>query len=277
MPWPAHLYDDQVNPQVTDDAHPDGITTIGYYAFFTPPGHYYLQVEGIPGYQEWRSPVVEVITQIVHVNVPYTPWVSDTDVYSVTVMPAPIKVGDGTLWAGVQIDPAVITVPVGSTVEWTSALSETNTIDDLITWSENPIFQVLSERGPLQDTRGFDSGYLEPGRVYRRAFAYPGVYTIHCVRAQRAGDRDLTSGPRSTCRWCSETEPFTASHPILARSSSTMAAPGLFYARLQLRSRATPTKNNLRRQVLHLLPANSFAGATPLLRLVFCAKIIPHS
>jgi plastocyanin len=177
VPWPAHLYEDQVNPQVTDDVYPDGITITGYYAFFTPPGHYYLQVEGIPGYQAWRSPVVEVITQIVHVNVPYTPWVSDTEVYSVSVMPAPVEVGDGTLWAGVLLDPAVITVPVGSVVEWTSTLSETNTVDDLIRWSENPIFQVLSERDPLQDTRGFDSGYLEPGRVYRRAFAYPGVYT----------------------------------------------------------------------------------------------------
>ncbi len=177
VPWPAHLYEDQVNPQVTDDTYPDGITTTGYYAFFTPPGHYYIQVEGIDGYQAWRSPVVEVITQIVHVNVPYTPWVEDVDVYSVTVMPAPMEVGGGTLWVGVHLDPAVITVPVGSVVEWTSALSETNTIDDLIRWSENPIFQVLSERDALQDTRGFDSGYLEPGRVYRRAFAYPGVYT----------------------------------------------------------------------------------------------------
>jgi uncharacterized repeat protein (TIGR01451 family) len=178
VPWPAHLYEDQVNPQVTDGTYPDGITTTGYYAFFTPPGHYYIQVEGIEGYQAWRSPVVEVITQIVHVNVPYTPWISDTDIVSsVVVMPASAKVGGGTLWAGVQLDPAVITVPVGSAVEWTSALSETNTVDDLIRWSENPIFQVLSERDPLQDTRGFDSGYLEPGRVYWRAFASPGVYT----------------------------------------------------------------------------------------------------
>jgi uncharacterized repeat protein (TIGR01451 family) len=175
VPWPAHLYEDQVNPQVTDDVYPDGITTTGYYAFFTPPGLYYLQVEGIPGYQEWRSPVVEVITQIVHVNVPYTPWISDTEVYSVSVLPA--QLGPGTLWNGVLLGPAVITMPVGSAIEWTSALSDTNTVDDLIRWSETPIFQVLSERDPLLDTTGFDSGYLEPGRAYRRAFARPGVYT----------------------------------------------------------------------------------------------------
>jgi len=73
VPWPAHLYNNQVNPQVTGAE--------GYFAFFTPPGFYYLQVEGIPAtgsgqmpaYQSWRSPVVQVISEIVHVNVSYTP------------------------------------------------------------------------------------------------------------------------------------------------------------------------------------------------------------
>lgn len=76
VPWPAHLYNNQVNPQVTGED--------GYFAFFTPPGHYYLQVEGKPGYQPWRSPVIEVTTQIVHVNVPYTPWPTG-DVSQVTL------------------------------------------------------------------------------------------------------------------------------------------------------------------------------------------------
>ena len=162
VPWPAHLYEDQVNPQVTDDTYDDGITTTGYYAFFTPPGHYYLDVQEIEGYQEWRSPVVEVITEIVHVNVPYTPW-PDGDVYTVTIT------ADGP-------DPAVIAVPVGSAVEWVSALRPTDTITDLITWTENPILRPLSDLDPLEDTRGFDAGYLEPGRVYRREFARSGVY-----------------------------------------------------------------------------------------------------
>jgi hypothetical protein len=170
VPWPAHLYD-QVNPQVTDDDYPDGITTTGYFAFFTPPGHYYLQVEGVPSagsgqapvYQEWRSPVVEVITQIVHVNVPYTPWAEGV---AATV----------DLTAGGP-DPAVVTVPVGSAVEWTAALGVGDTLTDLVTWSENPILRLESALDPLSDTRGFDAGYLEPGRIYRRAFAYAGVYT----------------------------------------------------------------------------------------------------
>ena len=41
IPWPAHIYG-QTNPQVTDNLYPDGITTTGYYAFYTPPGLYYL-------------------------------------------------------------------------------------------------------------------------------------------------------------------------------------------------------------------------------------------
>jgi len=162
IPWPAHLYD-QVNPQVTDNVYSDGITTTGYFAFYTPPGFYYLEVEGIPGYQKWRSPVIEVITQVVHMNVPYTPW-PDTAAVTVTLTP------DGP-------DPAVVTVTAGSAVQWVSALRATDTITDLVRWSENPILNPRSTLDPLKDTRGFDAGYLEPGRVYRRQFDWPGEYT----------------------------------------------------------------------------------------------------
>ncbi len=148
---------------MTDDTYPDGITTTGYYAFFTPPGLYYLDVEGIDGYQHWRSPVVEVITQIVHVNVPYTPW-PDSAAVSATLT------AEG-------ISSPVITIPMGSAVEWISALTAGDTITDLMQWSENPILHPLSALDPLRDTRGFDAGYLEPGRVYRRQFNTPGVYT----------------------------------------------------------------------------------------------------
>jgi len=161
VPWPAHLYG-QVNPQVTDATYPDGITTTGYYAFFTPPGHYYLQVEGIEGYQAWRSPVVEVITQIVHVNVPYTPW-ADEVAEIVTLTP------DGP-------DPETVTIAVGETVAWQATLRATDTITDLIAWSENPLLRPLSALNPLEDTKGFDGGFLEPGRTYRRTFAWPGSY-----------------------------------------------------------------------------------------------------
>jgi uncharacterized repeat protein (TIGR01451 family) len=162
VPWPAHLYEDQVNPQVTDDVYPDNITTTGYYAFFTPPGFYYIDVEGIDGYQHWRSPVVQVITEIVHVNVPYTPW--------------PDQVAISVTLTAQGISSPVIAIPVGSAVEWVSMLTATDTITDLIAWSENPILHPKSDLDPLENVQGFDAGYLEPGRVYRRTFAWPGTY-----------------------------------------------------------------------------------------------------
>jgi plastocyanin len=162
IPWPAHVYS-QTNPQVTDASYPDGITTTGYYAFFTPPGHYYIQVDGVHGYQPWRSPVVEVITQIVHVNVPYTPLPPEA-VRTVTLTP------DGP-------DPSVVTVSVGSAVEWRSELRATDTVSDLITWFENPVLHLESDLDVLLDTDGWDAGYLEPGRTYRRKFIGAGTYT----------------------------------------------------------------------------------------------------
>ncbi|HEX7596729.1 MAG TPA: hypothetical protein VF518_00850, partial [Polyangia bacterium] len=78
VPWPAELYDNQVNPQVTG--------ADGYFAFFTPPGKYYLQATGANGYRSWRSPLIEVIAQAVHANVPLTPWASSR-VSSVTLSP----------------------------------------------------------------------------------------------------------------------------------------------------------------------------------------------
>ncbi|MGC9358089.1 MAG: hypothetical protein ACP5GX_09485, partial [Anaerolineae bacterium] len=169
IPWPAHVYS-QTNPQVTDDVYPDGITTTGYYAFFTPPGHYYIQVEGVPstdsgqapGYQAWRSPVVEVITEIVHVNVPYTPW--------------PVEITEAITLTPDGPDPAAVTVPVGSAVAWSSQLRATDTISDLITWFENPVLHLKSDLDVLLDTDGWDAGYLEPGRIYRRRFPRPGTY-----------------------------------------------------------------------------------------------------
>lgn len=154
VPWPAQLYNDQQNPQVTG---PDG-----YFAFFTPPGLYYLQVDGANGYQSWRSPIVQVITQVVHVNVPLTPW-ANNNIAQVTLT------ADGPM-------PQVITVPVGSTIEWLSDLNSTASLEELPSWFENPMLRPLSSRDPLSDTLGFDGGMLTPSQVYRRQFTAPGTY-----------------------------------------------------------------------------------------------------
>ncbi len=153
--WPAHLYQNQVNPQVT--------RADGYFAFFTPPGSYYLQVEGGPGYQSWRSPVIQVVNEIVHVNVPLTPETGG-DVVQVTLNPT-------------GPNPATLNVPVGGVVEWrapwdTMALPETQ-----LALVEDPRLRLLSALDPLTYTLGFDGGMLAPGQVYRRQFSAPGRYT----------------------------------------------------------------------------------------------------
>jgi hypothetical protein len=155
VPWPAHLYNDQVNPQVTGQD--------GYFAFFTPPGFYYLQVEGIPGYQSWRSPVIQVITEIVHVNVPYSPW-PEGAVARLSLAPG----GPGQ---------AMIQVDAGGSVEWVSTLPADTSIDDLARYRENPVLRLRSDLDPLADVLGWDGGVLAPGSVYRRQFTRAGTYT----------------------------------------------------------------------------------------------------
>jgi plastocyanin len=156
IPWPAHLYNDQINPQVTGDD--------GYFAFFTPPGSYYLQVDGLSGYQSWRSPIIEVITQVVHVNVPYTPWADPVgQIVNLSYTDGP--------------DRAVITIPVGSSVEWVSTLDATASVDDFTSFITNPILHLLSDLNPLASVLGWDGGMLTPGQTYRRQFATPGAYS----------------------------------------------------------------------------------------------------
>jgi plastocyanin len=154
VPWPAHLYEDQQNPQVTGED--------GYFAFFTPPGQYYLQIDGKEGYQSWRSPMIEVINAIVHVNVPLTPLSDDSIQILLTAN------GPST---------SLIRILSGQTVVWNADMDIDIPIEQLRIWTENPILHVLSTLDPLADVLGFDSGMLTPGQSYRRQFTQPGVYT----------------------------------------------------------------------------------------------------
>jgi hypothetical protein len=66
--WPAAYYNDQVNPQITAND--------GYYAFFVPPGLYRIRANAA-GFLEHLSPVLAVVSEVVHYNVPLQPgeWV----------------------------------------------------------------------------------------------------------------------------------------------------------------------------------------------------------
>jgi plastocyanin len=154
VPWPAYLYEGQQNPQITGED--------GYFAFFTPPGQYYLQIDGKEGYQSWRSPVIEVINEIVHVNVPLTPLSDDNIQITLTT--------DGPSLSVIRIQP-------GQTVAWKADINIDIPLEQLRMWTENPISHVLSTLDPLADVLGFDSGLLTPGQSYSRQFNQPGVYT----------------------------------------------------------------------------------------------------
>ncbi len=152
--WPAQLYDNQVNPQVTGED--------GYFAFYTPPGKYYLQVNGIDGYQSWRSGVIEVTNQLVHVNVPLSPD---------KVMDQQILL---TAYGPVQ---PVVRIKPGQAVEWRYLVDESSGADQFMMEMENPMSRLMSSLDPLADVLGFDSGMLIPDQTYRRQFNELGTYT----------------------------------------------------------------------------------------------------
>jgi hypothetical protein len=153
--WPADRYG-QLNPRVTESG--------GYFAFFTPPGKYYLQVDPGNGFQSWRSPSVTVVNTIVHVNVPLTPVPSGSG--------TPVTLSsDGP-------GPLVTTIPLGSSVEWLSTLNEGATAAELRTSNDDPVLQPRTSNplDPLTSPLGFDGGMLKPGQAYRRQRSTLGEY-----------------------------------------------------------------------------------------------------
>jgi plastocyanin len=56
--------------------------------------------------------------------------------------------------------PALITVGVGETVEWTNTGDVDHTVDS--------------------DSEIFESGHIHPGRTYRYTFDEPGIFPYHC-------------------------------------------------------------------------------------------------
>jgi hypothetical protein len=150
--WPAHLYE-QVNPQVTGND--------GYYAFYTPPGKYYVRVTGADGFQSWRSPLITVKNELVHLNVPLTPISSqNVQVVNLTVTGP---------------DRPVVHVKPGDTVEWSAEMIPNISPESRRLYTENPVLRLLSALDPLSDTLGFDSGMIAPGQSYRRRFDEKGV------------------------------------------------------------------------------------------------------
>ncbi|MCA9869294.1 MAG: hypothetical protein KC487_02755, partial [Anaerolineae bacterium] len=112
-------------------------------------GQYYLQVDGKPGYQPWRSPVITVVNEIVHVNVPYTPWTEPPAIETVTEI----------LLTAAGPQPASVTVPAGTTVQWRADVDGLSPAD-LATQTDDPVLQPLSVLNPISTTLGWDGGML---------------------------------------------------------------------------------------------------------------------
>lgn len=155
VPWPAHLYGQQ-NPQVVGGN--------GYFAFFTPPGKYYLEATPLPGFQGYRSPVLEVIDTIIHWNIPLTPLPAAAPAARLAVLPQ-----GGS--------PITITVSAGQVVEWASTLPMEAGEDAYRQYSLVPGVRLWTANPTSASPLGWDSGALAPGGVYRRVFTTPGIYT----------------------------------------------------------------------------------------------------
>ncbi|MDD4189427.1 MAG: S-layer homology domain-containing protein, partial [Eubacteriales bacterium] len=166
--WPAYLdiYENQENPQT--------VGTDGYFAFFTPPGTYYLQVENPAPYQSWRSEDLEVITEIVHRNVPYTSLPEAEPMHVIEASTEGLKGSAGEDLTEVQIN-------TGQVVEWISEVPEASTFNQIFARGIHPEIHIQSVIDPEQDRKGFDSGMLEPFAVYRCQFDYPGEYEYYYI------------------------------------------------------------------------------------------------
>ncbi len=170
IPWPAHLFDNQVNPQVTPAS--------GYFAFFTPPGQYYLQVTGKDGYQSWRSPVIEVISEVVHMNAPLTAWNQSTPVTKVMASPSGLS------------QPMII-IPVGGSVEWQATADIFSSADTMKQMMANPLQRLLSNSDPLFEPVRLGRRQNDPRRNLSPAIQPGWNISLHRrVWAQRSGHCD---------------------------------------------------------------------------------------
>ena len=166
VPWPAELFDNQINPQVTG---PDG-----YFSFFTPPGDYYLQVDAIDGYQSWRSPVIHVISDVVHMNVPYTPLPEgSTEALSAQ---STSGVGHEVLLTDEGPQPQEITINQGDWIEWRVPQDPDMSAEDRMALEDAPRIRLLSDLDPVQSTDGWDGGMMTPDQRYLRGFASAGDF-----------------------------------------------------------------------------------------------------
>jgi len=156
VPWPAHLYNNQANPQVTG--------ADGYFTFFAPPGIYYLQVDGGAGYYSWRSPQYQIGSAPLHLDIPLTPRRALAQQVVSLMAAGP--------------SPQVVQVSAGQSVEWFAPLDSTLSITQSMSLADNPQLRLHTTGAldPLLNPLGWDAGMLPPGSIFRLRFTQPGSY-----------------------------------------------------------------------------------------------------
>lgn len=156
VPWPAHLYSQQANPQLTGEE--------GQFIFLPPAGSYYLEVDGGASYQSWRSPVIQVGSQPLQITIPLTPRYQGAD--------SAVRMG------GYGPFPATLQVGVGDVVQWRLEANPALTLEEQKEVVDNPQIRLISAGAydPLTSVMGFDSGMLATGNIYQRQFTQPGNY-----------------------------------------------------------------------------------------------------
>jgi hypothetical protein len=156
VPWPAHLYNDQINPQITGED--------GQFIFFVPSDSYYLEVDGGTNYQSWRSSVMAIGAEPLQINVPLTPRSQGVD-YNVSL-------------GSFGPYPAILNVGVGDVVQWSVDVNPELALEEQMDLINNPLLRPLSTGAfdPLLSRLGFDGGMMIPGNIYHRQFDQVGTY-----------------------------------------------------------------------------------------------------
>ncbi len=143
----------QINPQTTGDD--------GYFSFFTPAGTFRVEAWG-QGYQPYRTEDLVVVDTPVERNIPLTPLVEKKADYVISVGPN-------------GFDPAVLTVPAGSIIEWVNVDSGEHTSTS---FTLNPTASRAEANAPtFAPMASWDSGLLAGGESYKHQLDTVDTYT----------------------------------------------------------------------------------------------------
>jgi len=112
--WEAALYNNQINPQLTD--------ATGWYGFMVPEGYYYVAASA-PGYEDNQTIVYYIPPEVTDAHIPLTPIAGYPATVTLTVVPTTIPVGGAdSLLTAVIVDRYGNPVDDGTVVTFTSTL-----------------------------------------------------------------------------------------------------------------------------------------------------------